>query len=242
MSGRSEVSISENWKQVLERVAKACKSSGRNPDLIKVVAVSKTFGAEAIERAFHAGVRVFGESYIQEALPKIHSLTKKPMFSDIQWHFVGALQSNKADQALKHFSLIHSLDRWSLAKALEKHRQKTQQGCRALVQVNMADETTKAGVQFSACRELVKKIAKETGIEICGLMTFPPYFENPEDARPYFQKLKALAQEVEEWKLPRVKMSELSMGVTNDFDVAIEEGATFVRIGTAIFGPRRKLT
>ncbi|MFH1018313.1 MAG: YggS family pyridoxal phosphate-dependent enzyme [Pseudomonadota bacterium] len=232
------VSFSDRWQTVQGSVARACKRAGRNPAEVQIVAVSKTVPADGIAEAYRAGVRIFGESYVQEALPKIDALASEGECSGTEWHFVGALQSNKARQAVTRFALIHSLDRWSLAKELDKEAKKASRTVRCLIEINVAGEATKSGVSPNELRAFAERISGETGLIVEGVMSFPPLAEDPELTRPYFRKTRECTSELERWGLPRVTGKTLSMGVTSDFEVAIEEGATLVRIGTALFGSR----
>lgn len=231
-------SVQERWSALRERIERSCARAGRSPSSVQIVAVSKTFSSEAVLEAYAAGARIFGENYVQEALPKMEAVLQSGKAPEAEWHFVGSLQSNKAKQSVGRFSLLHSLDRWSLAEALEKQRQKTGAVVTALLEVNLAGEESKSGVSLEQVRPLLDRITAETAINVRGLMTFPPFADDPEASRPYFARARKLAEEIRSWSLPRVEMQELSMGITSDFEVAIEEGATLIRIGTAIFGPR----
>ena len=228
--------IRERWEELRERVKRSCARAGRSPDSVRIVAVSKNQSPEAVVEAYEAGARIFGENYVQEALPKIEAT--RAMAPEAVWHFIGALQSNKAKQVVGRFSLLHSLDRWSLAEALEKERMKTGLVTPALLEVNLARETSKSGILPDQVRPLLERISSETSIEVRGLMTFPPLVDDSEASRSYFARARELGKEIASWKLPRIEMNEFSMGVTSDFEVAIEEGATLIRIGTAIFGIR----
>lgn len=227
--------IAERWGEVRDRVGRAAVRSGRKPEEIRIVAVGKTHPAQVLREAYDAGARIFGENYVQEALPKIESMKDLP---HCDWHFIGALQSNKAKQIVGKFSLIHSVDRISLAEALEKEARKVGQVVRILIEVNIGGEATKGGVRPDALRSLVEKISGFTPLEVKGLMSFPPPADAAESSRRFFAQTRELLEEMRSWNLPRVACQELSMGITDDFEVAIEEGATLVRIGTAIFGPR----
>ncbi len=225
------MTITDRWNDILSQVERTCDRVKRSPSSVRIIAVTKTQPIEKIREAYAAGARIFGENYVQEALAKIGAIKA-------EWHFIGALQSNKTKRVVEHFSLIHSLDRWSLAEALEKARKSLGIPVHALIEVNVAGEKSKSGVAPSEIRPLLDQISEKTQIEVVGLMTFPPLAENPEDSRHYFAETRQLAEKIATWKIPRVEMKELSMGVTSDFEVAIEEGATLVRIGAAIFGPR----
>ncbi len=231
-------SLASRWEVVRGRVAAACKKAGRDPAEVGVVAVSKTVPPEQIAEAYRAGVRIFGENYVQDALSKMEVLTSAGTCSEAEWHFVGSLQSNKARQVAGRFALIHSLDLWSLAKELDKESRKTGRPVRCLIEINVAGEDTKSGLAPGELRAFAEKISQETVLVVEGVMSFPPWAQDAEKARPYFKKTKEWAAELESWGLPRISGKTLSMGVTGDFEVAIEEGATLVRIGTALFGTR----
>ncbi len=230
--------IAQHWNSIQIRISEACKKVKREPTQVRVIAVTKTVPLETVIEAYEAGARIFGENYVQEALRKMEAIDMGGKFSDIEWHFIGALQSNKAKQVVEKFSLLHSLDRWSLVEAIEKQIEKRGISFSALIEVNLAGERTKAGISVKELHNFLKRISSETKVEVLGLMVFPPLVSNPEDSRPYFKRVRELAQEMESLHLPRISMKELSMGVTNDFEVAVEEGATLVRIGTGLFGSR----
>jgi len=219
------VDISSNVKNLQQRIARACEKVERSPDEVTLVAVSKTVQADAIESAFHTGIRDFGESRVQEAEPKIEQLQKlKP---GIVWHMVGHLQTNKAKTAAAIFDIIHSVDSLKLAETLNNCSLKR---LPILIQVNVAVEATKGGFMLSEVDEAVKQIVKLPNLEVHGLMTIAPWVENAEEVRPVFRQLRQLRD--------ALGLKHLSMGMSDDFEVAIEEGATLVRIGRAIFGER----
>lgn len=224
-------SIRENFLRVMERIAKASLRAGRNPDDIKLVAVSKTVDTIKIREAIEAGVMILGENYVQEAQKKIEEIGR-----NVSWHFIGHLQSNKAKFAVKLFDMIHSIDGFSLAEELNRRAKKEEKVIKVMIEVNLSGETTKFGVSEEGAIELAKKLLGLKNLEIIGLMTMPPYFDNPEMSRPYFVRVRELKDIMIKEGIP---LKELSMGMSNDFEIAIEEGATFVRIGTAIFGPRK---
>ncbi|MGO8816955.1 MAG: YggS family pyridoxal phosphate-dependent enzyme [Terriglobia bacterium] len=226
--------IHENVARVEERIAAACHSSGRQRDKVKLVAVSKTHPAETVRAAFEAGLRDFGENRVQEAKSKIQALADL----DATWHLVGHLQSNKARMARELFAWVHSLDSLRLGEKLAQAAAPGEARLPVLIEVNLAEEASKAGVAAGEVAALAERIAQLEGLDLRGLMVIPPFLENPEDVRPYFRQLRALAREIEARNLPGVSMKELSMGMSHDFEVAIEEGSTIVRIGTAIFGGR----
>lgn len=226
--------IRENIARVEERIAAACRRSGRRRDDVKLVAVSKTHPAELIRLAFEAGLRDFGENRVQEAKSKVQALADL----DATWHLVGHLQSNKARLARELFEWVHSLDSLRLAEKLAQAAAPGDARLPVLIEVNLAGETSKAGVRAGEVAALAEQIAQLEGLDLRGLMVIPPFLENQEEVRPYFRQLRALARDIEARILPGVSMHELSMGMSHDFEVAIEEGATIVRVGTAIFGER----
>ena len=217
------------------QIADAAAACGRDPEGVRLVAVSKTMGIERVAEAIDAGALILGENYIQEAREKFNALYDRP----VAWHFIGHLQSNKAKYAVRMFDLIHSVDSLKLARALDKEAGKNGKLQKILIQVNVSGEATKSGVAATGAIELVERIGSLQNICIKGLMTMPPYFDAPEQARPYFRQLAHLRERIVARAIPGVCMDELSMGMTGDFAVAIAEGATLVRIGTAIFGERQ---
>jgi hypothetical protein len=225
--------ISGNLARVKERIERAARRASRDPGKIRLVAVSKTVEAERVLQAIEAGVKILGENYVQEAQKKIDALGH-----EVAWHFIGHLQTNKAKVATRLFDLIHTVDRVSLAQEL--NRQALQQGkvLPVLLQVNLSGETTKFGARDIEIFQMAEKLSAMEGISVQGLMTMPPYFDDPQSSRPYFIELRRLSEKLAAQNIPGIVMGELSMGMSNDFEVAIEEGATLVRVGTAIFGPR----
>jgi pyridoxal phosphate enzyme (YggS family) len=226
--------IQENIARVEERIAAACRRSGRARSEVKLVAISKTHPAESIRAAFDAGLRDFGENRVQEAK------AKRPALADLDatWHLVGHLQSNKARAARDLFHWVHSIDSLRLAAKLDQAAASADQPLSVLIEVNLGDEVSKTGVRATETFKLAEQISRMRTLELRGLMVIPPFSANPEDVRPSFRELRALAREIESRNLPNVSMRELSMGMSHDFEVAIEEGATIVRVGTAIFGAR----
>ncbi|MCG8470486.1 MAG: YggS family pyridoxal phosphate-dependent enzyme [Desulfobacterales bacterium] len=216
------------------KVQEAALRAGRNPEEIRLVAVSKTKPVEMVAEAFEAGQRIFGENYIQEAVEKIQRLEEK----DIQWHFIGHLQSKKSKYAAGNFELIHSVDSLKLATELNKQAAKKGVLQNILIQVNTSGEESKSGTTEAEVVQMIREIAELKHVAIKGLMTMPAFFDDPEGARPFFKQLRQIKERIETLAIPNVEMKELSMGMTGDFEVAIEEGATLVRVGTAIFGPR----
>jgi pyridoxal phosphate enzyme (YggS family) len=227
------MSIAENLKSVQGRIAAAAKRSGRDPSSVKLAVVTKTVDVDRIREAVAAGAKVLGENRVQEAREKIGKLG--PIAS---WHLIGHLQTNKAKYAVKHFDLIHSVDSLELAKEIDKQAAKIGKVQDVLIEVNIAGEAAKAGVGIGDAFGLIRDAAKLKNISIQGLMTMPPYSENPADSRPHFRKLRELSDAIIKEAIPGVSMQGLSMGMSGDFEVAVEEGATIVRVGTAIFGGR----
>ncbi len=229
-----EIPIADRLKEILRRIETKALACGRNPADIKLVAVSKTKPAEDVRQAASAGADIFGENYIQEARKKIETLWDL----DVKWHFIGHLQSNKAKYAVRLFDMIHSVDSLKLAKALDKEAAKINKIQAVLVQVNISGEETKSGVHPEDTIELLQQISCLEHVQVKGLMTMPPFFDDPLKAKPFFRQLRQLARKAIEAEIANLSMEELSMGMTGDFETAIEEGATLVRIGTAIFGKR----
>ena len=226
--------VKENVAQVRERVAAACRRSRRGPDDVKLVAISKTFPPECIRAAYEAGLRDFGENRVQEAM------AKRPVLSDlsITWHLVGHLQTNKARTARELFHWVHSVDSLRLAQKLEQ----TGAGrLPVLLEVNLGGEESKAGVGEKEIIPLAEQVSQLATLELRGLMVIPPFFDDPEQVRPYFRRLRELAREIDARNFPNVSVQELSMGMSHDFEVAIEEGSTIIRVGTAIFGARSRV-
>ncbi|MBU4209510.1 MAG: YggS family pyridoxal phosphate-dependent enzyme [Proteobacteria bacterium] len=219
---------------IKERIKKAAVNCGRDPESVRLVVASKTIPEDTIREGIKAGVEILGESYIQEAGDKINTLSSYP----VSWHFIGHLQSNKAKYAVKFFDMIHTVDSLKLAKELNKQSKKINKIQKILIQVNISMESTKSGIYEEDAQKLIKEISLLENLSIKGLMTMPPYFNNPEEAIPYFSALRNLRDKIRNEAIKNVNMQELSMGMTGDFEVAIKEGATLVRIGTAIFGER----
>ncbi len=227
--------ITENLTRVRRRIEQAAARCGRDPTSVRLLAVSKTVSAASVKEAIDAGIRLLGENYIQEAREKIDAL----MGSPAAWHFIGHLQTNKARFAVALFDLIHSVDSIKLARALDKQAQQQGKIQPILIQVNIAEEKSKSGITEEAAPQLIREVSRCGNLSVRGLMTMPPFFNAPEKVRPYFRALRQLATRIEAMNIERVAMTELSMGMTGDFEVAIEEGATIVRVGTAIFGERQ---
>ncbi len=227
--------IKENVKKIKTIVEEAAKKAGRDPKEIIILAASKTQPVEKIIQAYEAGIRYFGENRVQEGMKKIDQLKEK--LPEAHWHLIGGLQTNKAKYAVRYFELIHSLDRKELADELDKRAGKLGKKQDVLIEVNIGEEETKYGVKPENLKELFEYSVKKENLNILGLMCIPPYSENKEDSRPYFRQLRKMKEDLE--KTFSVSLPHLSMGMSHDFDVAIEEGATIVRIGTAIFGERQ---
>ena len=225
--------ISDNLKRVRERITKAASRMGRSPQDIQLVAVSKTVDVVRIKQAIEAGAAILGENYVQEAKKKIEEIGQ-----GVRWDFIGHLQSNKVRYAVDLFEMIHSVDRLSLAQEINKTAEKKKKRVRILVQVNISGEEAKSGIDPGGVISLVREIASLPNLSLEGLMTMPPYFDDPEDARPYFVSLRELRDKILMEGVEGVLLKELSMGMSGDFEVAIEEGSTLVRVGSAIFGER----
>ena len=225
--------IAQNLETVRRRIRIACERCGRSPESVQLVAVSKTRPAQDILAAFRAGQAIFGENYVQELSAKVAQIHEP-----LHWHFIGHLQSNKVRQIAGQVSLIHSVDRFSLARELSRQWGRLGMVCNLLVQVNVSGEANKSGTTAAEALELARAIAVLPHLQVQGLMTMPPFFDDPQEARPFFRELRQLADRISGEHIPGVSMEQLSMGMSADFDVAIEEGATLVRVGTAIFGER----
>ncbi len=226
--------IRENLASIRARIRRACDVCGRAPETVRLVAVSKLHPAGQVREAVAAGQQLFGENYVQELVEKSAGLG-----SGIAWHLIGHLQSNKVKYLPGIVSMIHTVDRLSLAHEINRQwGEKLGHPCDILVQVNVSGEEQKSGTTIAEAVELVRQIADLPFVQVRGLMTMPPFFDNPEEARPYFRELKHLSEQICAARIPRVAMDELSMGMSGDFEVAIEEGATLIRVGTAIFGER----
>lgn len=226
--------LKANIARIHERIAVACRRSGRRPEDVRLIAVSKTVSPERIRQAYEAGLRDFGENRVQEAD------AKRPALSDLTatWHLVGHLQTNKAKPARQLFHWVHSLDSLRLAQKLDESVVCSGERLPVLIQVNLGEEAAKSGVRAEEVLQLAEQVSSLSTLELRGLMVLPPFFEDAEQARPFFGRLRELAERVRAAHLPNVAMDELSMGMSHDFEVAVEEGATIVRVGTAIFGPR----
>ncbi|NPA32061.1 MAG: YggS family pyridoxal phosphate-dependent enzyme [Aquificae bacterium] len=222
----------ERLAHVRERIERACEKANRKPEEVRLLGATKTVPPERIREFFSCGLSLFGENRVQELLKKQEALRGLP----IEWHFIGVLQTNKVKYLMGRVSLIHSLDRKSLADEIQKRAKKAGIVQDVLIEVNVGGEETKAGVSEDELFSLFEYTMGLENVRVLGLMTIPPYEEDPERARPYFEKLRKLKEKLEEEF--RVRLPHLSMGMSNDFEVAIQEGATIVRIGTLLFGER----
>ena len=225
--------LKENLESVEEKIQEACKKSGRNREDVTLIAVSKTKPVETLQEAYDLGVRVFGENKVQELTEKYDSLPK-----DIHWHMIGHLQRNKVKYIIDKVDLIHSVDSIRLAETIDKEAQKHDLIANILVEVNVAKEESKFGLMPEEVDGFIDEIAKLTHIQVKGLMTIAPFVENPEKNRTVFADLRKLSVDIAKKNVDNVNVSILSMGMTNDYEVAVEEGATMVRVGTGIFGAR----
>jgi PLP dependent protein len=233
--GDAENDLESRLQTVRRRVADCARTSGRTTDEITLVAVSKTHPAERLREALEIGVKDFGENRVQEAETKILSVGR----GAANWHLIGHLQTNKARRAVSLFDVIHSLDSVSLAERLEHSCiQEDRKELRVLIQVDLASEPTKSGIAPDELSKLVKTVNDSSRLKLAGLMVLPPFFEDTEQVRPYFRRLRELRDELQAKGHFVNERGELSMGMTHDFEIAIEEGATMLRIGTAIFGER----
>lgn len=234
MDPEASASIGDNVRGVYERLHQAALAAGRQADSVRLVAATKSVSVEAIREGLAAGLNILGENRLQEALPKIEVLQGEP----VRWHFIGRLQRRKVRSVVGRFDLIHSVDTLELAR--EIHRRAKDAGYRqaVLLEVNIGEEATKAGFRPELLKSLLAELSQLSNMVVKGLMTIPPPTSNAEQARPYFRRLRELAGELGQ-DVPGLSMDELSMGMSNDYLVAVQEGATLVRLGTAIFGARR---
>ena len=229
------MTVGERFKEVKKRADEAALRSGRDPGDIRLIAVTKTHPASEINEAIEAGATDIGENRVQELLEKYSSV------SPVRWHLIGHLQTNKVRQVIDKVVMIHSVDSLRLAKEINKRAESAGLKMDVLIEINSAMEETKSGIASSDLRQLVTGITEECpAVRVCGLMCIPPIAADPEDSRPYFREAAELFKEMKTWDLPadRFAPTELSMGMSGDFEVAIEEGATIVRVGSSIFGPR----
>lgn len=226
--------IAARLTEIRTRVARAAERSGRAPDAVRLIAVSKTFGSDAVRAAFDAGQIDFGENKVQEGLQKADETADLPL----RWHLIGHVQSNKAKKVSPAFAFVHAVDSIELLRRLDRAAEESGTTPTMLVQVDLAGEVTKHGVPPDLLPALFDAAARCTAVTLGGLMLLPPFSDNPEDTRPWFAKLRQVAQDLIAAGVPATMVRELSMGMSHDYAVAIEEGATMVRVGTAIFGSR----
>lgn len=225
--------LAENLNQVRTRIEQACEKAGRDSSEVTLVAVSKTKPVEMLMEAYEAGARVFGENKVQEIMDKYDRLP-----SDIQWHMIGHLQRNKVKYIIDKVAMIHSVDSLRLAETIEQEAAKKNRQMPILIEVNVAEEESKFGLSVDEGLPFLLEISKFPHLEVKGLMTIAPFVENPEENREIFRKLKKLSVDIAAKNINNITMSVLSMGMTGDYEVAVQEGATMVRVGTGIFGER----
>ena len=228
-------SLRSKISAVYRRMSQAASRAGRDPAEVKLVAVTKTVAAEQMREAIAAGLAVFGENRVQEARKKVASDVLRGLSEKIEWHLIGHLQKNKVKHAVQLFDLIHSVDSVELAREINRHAERAGRAQRVLIEVKLSPEETKHGVDRRNLLPVLAEVSSMKCLLLQGLMAIPPFFEDPEDARPYFRELRGLRDAAQGCGIP---LRELSMGMSNDFEAAIEEGATMVRVGTAIFGER----
>ncbi len=229
------MSVKENIERIMENIEKACLKSGRNPESVKILGATKDVHPSKIREAFLCGIRIFGENRVKEAMGKIPELKDL----DIEWHMIGNLQRNKVKKALDIFHLIESISSLKLAEEINKEANKRNIVLKGFIEVNIGGEASKSGFFEDELMKNLEIISGFSNLEISGLMAIPPFSSNPEESRKYFVKLRNLAEKINSLKT-KIFIRELSMGMSNDYTVAVEEGATIVRIGTAIFGERGK--
>ncbi|NOR04951.1 MAG: YggS family pyridoxal phosphate-dependent enzyme [Deltaproteobacteria bacterium] len=228
--------IQQNLQELKSRIAEAAQRSGRRPEDVRLLAVTKTVSMDRIREAISSGQRLFGENYVQEAVKKRESLGD--LYHETKWHFIGHLQRNKAKLAVQLFDCIETVDNMKLARALDRHAKAAGKRLSVYVQVNVAQDPRKSGLSPEELPAFLTEAAELSGIDICGLMTMPPWEPEPESLRPWFRALRELRDEMNARLGHSQRLRELSMGMSQDFETAIEEGATVVRIGTALFGRR----
>lgn len=227
--------LRQNIADIKSRIKAAAKRSGRNPEDIHIVAVTKNFSPEVVQKAVDNGLVLLGENRVQEAHTKIELIK-----GSVEWHLIGHLQRNKVKMAISMFSMIQSMDSLSLAQEIQKRAEQVGKVIDVLVQVNIGREKTKYGIDPDDTESFVEKVAFFPNMKVRGLMAIAPFKENPEEVRPYFRHLHGILESIKQKSIKNVNMDYLSMGMSNDFEVAIEEGANMVRIGTGIFGARTK--
>jgi pyridoxal phosphate enzyme (YggS family) len=228
------IDVAANYRRIAGSIAEATLKSGRDARQVKLLAATKSQTVELIRAAVDAGIALIGENYVQEAAGK------KPLITEaLEWHMIGHLQRNKVKTAVELFDVFESLDNLAVARELDKEGQRRNKVIRVFVEVNLGGEESKTGVMENEAAALLEQLANLSHLRIEGLMSVPPYKEDPEEVRPYFRKLRLLKVKLSESRSPPLELRELSMGMSHDYKVAIEEGATIVRIGTALFGARR---
>lgn len=230
--------IAGRLAQIHERIARACARAGRSPAEVTLIAVSKTVAPDRIQAAIEAGVKALGENRVQEAAAKIPALKEVTEKHQAAWHLIGHLQSNKARRAVELFDVVQSVDSLELGRRLDRMAAEMNKRLPVFVQVNVGGEAAKSGLAAAETLPVCEQLGALPNLELKGLMTIPPLFDQPEEVRPFFRRLRELRDEVQRAQLFSAPSGDLSMGMSHDFEVAIEEGATFVRIGTAIFGSR----
>jgi pyridoxal phosphate enzyme (YggS family) len=235
MEERAQSAIRDRLRLVLDRIDRAAQVSGRKADCVRLVAATKTVSVDAIREAVSAGLRFAGESRLQEALPKIQALREEPL----QWHFIGRLQRRKVRDIVGNFELIHSVDNLDLAGEIDRRAASGGVRQAVLLEVNVGEEAAKVGFRTEELSAALTRVGELSHVKVRGLMAIPPQIDEAERARPYFRRMRELAEQLSQLRVPAVSMDELSMGMSNDYVIAIEEGATIVRVGTAIFGARR---
>lgn len=228
------VDIAANYRAVQDRIVEAASRANRDQKQIRLLAAAKSQSVDFVRASIKAGIRLIGENYVQEARAK-----KKQIPDAVEWHMIGHLQRNKAKAAVEIFDVIESLDSLELARAIDHEGRQKQRTVRAFVEVNLSGEESKSGLAKDKTLDLLTAIGDLSHLQIEGLMTVPPFKEDPKEIRPYFRELREMQLRLGEQRLPNVELKDLSMGMTHDFIVAIEEGATIVRIGTGLFGPRK---
>ncbi|MBN2225079.1 MAG: YggS family pyridoxal phosphate-dependent enzyme [Deltaproteobacteria bacterium] len=226
--------IRDNLTRIRNGIEHAAQKAGRNPDEVTLVVVTKTFGLDTVRNAIEAGATDVGENYVQEARAKIQAVGREAA----RWHFIGGLQTNKAKYVVRLFDLVHSVDGYDLAAEIDRRAAIEGRVMDILIQVDISREAQKSGVMEEDLVEFVRTIAPMPHVAVKGLMGMPPFGREPEASRPYFRRMRELFDEIASLRIPAVDMKELSMGMSNDFEVAVEEGATMVRVGTAVFGQR----
>ena len=225
--------VEKNILDIKKRIRNACERVGKNPEDVYLIAVSKNFSAEVVQRAVDQGIKILGENRVQEAQ------AKQPLIEgDVKWHLIGHLQRNKVRHAVKLFSMIQSVDSERLAKEISRRAGQIEKNIDVLIQINIGQEESKYGINPDEVEEFIRKISQLQNLNIKGLMAIAPYKENPEDVRPYFRQMYDIFENIQKLSIDNIEMKYLSMGMSNDFEVAIEEGANMIRVGTSVFGAR----